>query len=130
MEWFLKAVRDNYANFNGRAGVKEYWMFVLFYFIFYIAASILDTVIGTGFVISALYSLALLVPSLAAAVRRLHDTGKSGLWILVGFIPIIGFIWLIILLIKEGDPGPNMYGPPPAPQATPPPTSTGGNPIS
>ena len=130
MEWFLKAVRDNYANFNGRAGVKEYWMFVLFYFIFSIVASVIDSILGTGFVISGLYSLALIVPSLAAAVRRLHDIGKSGIWILVGFIPLIGWIWLIILLIKQGDPGPNMYGPPPTSSTTQAPTSDTGNPIS
>ena len=132
MEWFLKVVRDNYANFNGRAGRKEFWMFVLFYIIFAIIASVLDVLIGTYVAFTLILSLALIVPSLAVTVRRLHDIGKSGLWILIDFVPLIGPIWLLILLIKEGDPGANMYGPPPDESMPKPqePTSTGGDPIS
>ena len=113
MEWFLKVVRDNYANFNGRARRKEFWMFVLFYAIFAIITSILDGIIGTYGIISIILSLALLLPSLAVTVRRLHDIGKSGWWIFIDFVPLIGPIWLLILLIQEGQHGPNEYGPDP-----------------
>ncbi len=108
MSWFL-AVIQKYAVFSGRARRKEYWMFFLFYFIFNVAANIIDGILGT-YLIVPLLSLALLVPNLAVAVRRLHDIGKAGTWIFIAFIPVIGAIWLIILLAKEGDRGSNNYG--------------------
>lgn len=112
MEWYLKVVRDNYANFNGRARRQEYWMFVLFNLLISIGANIIDYVLGTSF-ISLLYSLAVFIPGLAVSVRRLHDTGKSGWMMLIALIPIIGAIWLIVLFATEGDMGPNKYGPDP-----------------
>ncbi|WCO00919.1 DUF805 domain-containing protein [Psychroserpens ponticola] len=119
MEWYLKVVRDNYANFTGRARRQEYWMFVLFNFIFIIAvamisgflSSFLEAPIFMGLYI--IYILGVIIPSLAVAVRRLHDTGKSGWYYLVSLIPFIGGIWLLILLATEGDVGPNAYGPDP-----------------
>ena len=102
MSWYL-AVLKKYATFSGRARRKEYWMFVLFNIIFSIVATILDGVIGTrdpdtGYgIINGLYSLAVLLPSLAVVVRRLHDIGKSGWWLLIALIPIIGTIWLLVL---------------------------------
>ncbi|MAY83842.1 MAG: hypothetical protein CMP59_06870 [Flavobacteriales bacterium] len=118
MEWYLKVLRQ-YTDFNGRARRKEYWMFFLFNVIFSIAASLLDMLLGTGIegmgygLIYTLYGLAVLLPSLAAAVRRLHDIGKSGWMILVGLIPIIGAIWLLILMVTDSNPGENKYGPNP-----------------
>jgi uncharacterized membrane protein YhaH (DUF805 family) len=96
MEWYLKVVRDNYANFAGRARRKEYWMFVLFNMIFAIVAMIIDNILGTTFNIGDLYSLpygwlyllyvlGIIIPSLAVLVRRLHDVGKSGWWFFIVF---------------------------------------------
>jgi uncharacterized membrane protein YhaH (DUF805 family) len=119
MNWYLKVLKQ-YADFNGRARRKEYWMFVLFNIIFAIVAMLLDNMLGMSISpevpygpIYILYGLALFIPGLAVAVRRLHDIGKSGWMILVALIPLIGGIWLLILLVKEGDSGSNEYGPDP-----------------
>jgi uncharacterized membrane protein YhaH (DUF805 family) len=117
MNWYLQVIKK-YAVFSGRARRKEYWMFFLFNIIFAIIASILDGIIGTrgeGGVgmIHALYSLFVLVPSLAVTVRRLHDTDKSGWWIFIVLIPVIGAIWLLILMMMDGTTGENKYGPNP-----------------
>lgn len=111
MEWFLKVIRQ-YADFNGRARRKEYWMFFLFNIIFSIVVSMIDGFLGT-FILGIFYALALFIPGLAVAVRRLHDTGKSGWWLFIGFVPLIGFIWLLVLMMTEGDQGDNEYGPDP-----------------
>ncbi len=112
MNWYLKVLKS-YSDFNGRAGRTEFWMFVLFNFIFAVAANIIDYILGTGYVFSTLYSLIVLVPSIAVSVRRLHDINKSGWLLLVGLIPVIGIIWLIVLFVSEGTPGENQYGPNP-----------------
>ena len=114
MEWYLKVI-NSYFDFNGRARIKEYWMFVLINSIISIVSFYLDSFLGTTFAIGygpiyIGYGLAVLIPSIAVAIRRLHDVGKSGWMYLVAFIPIVGFIWLLILLIKEGDQGNNAYG--------------------
>jgi uncharacterized membrane protein YhaH (DUF805 family) len=122
MNYYLDVLR-NYAGFSGRARRKEYWMFVLFNMIFAIAAMILDNVLGTtisqagialpyGY-IYILYALATLIPSLAVGVRRLHDVGKSGWFLLICLIPIIGAIWLLVLLVTDSQPGENKWGPNP-----------------
>ena len=116
MEWYLKVVRDNYANFNGRASRQEYWMFILFNFIFTIVVGFIDGFLSLGF-LSLLYLLAILIPGLAVLVRRLHDVNKSGWWLFIGLIPIIGAIWLLILLCTDSNPGENNYGP--SPKAAP-----------
>ena len=116
MEWYLKVVRDNYANFNGRASRQEYWMFNLFNFIFTIVVGFIDGFLSLGF-LSLLYVLAILIPGLAVLVRRLHDVNKSGWWFFINFIPIIGAIWMLILLCTDGNPGENSYGP--SPKAAP-----------
>ncbi len=85
-------------------------MFTLFNFIASIILTIIDTTIGSYGAIAGVYGLVILIPSLAVGVRRLHDTGKSGWMLLVAFIPIIGFIWLLILLISDSTPGENQYG--------------------
>lgn len=119
MEWYLKVVRDNYANFTGRARRKEYWMFALFNGIFIIGIMLVSGGIAAATDMPAImglymiYALGVLVPSLAVVVRRLHDVGKSGWFYLIGLIPLIGPIWIFVLLVTEGDTGPNQYGPDP-----------------
>lgn len=112
MNWYLKVLK-NYANFDGRARRSEFWMFVLFNFLFTIAALILDAILGSligfGF-IYPVYTLAMIIPNIAVTVRRLHDIGKSGGWFFISFIPVIGGIWLIVLLATEGNTGENEYG--------------------
>lgn len=98
---------------------KEYWIFVPFHFIFAMVATIIDGGLGFSMAplpygyITVLYLLAMLVPSIAVAVRRLHDVGKSGWFYFIGLIPLIGGIWPLMLFIKEGDRGDNEYGPDP-----------------
>ncbi len=108
MEWYLKVVRDNYANFNGRARRQEFWMFVLFNLIFSAVAGALDGMFGTMF-ISGIYGLAMFLPGLAVSIRRLHDTDKTGWFLLLGLIPVVGLV-LIYFFIVEGDNGSNKYG--------------------
>jgi uncharacterized membrane protein YhaH (DUF805 family) len=114
MEWYLKVVRDNYANFNGRARRKEYWMFTLVNVIIAIILAVIDNVAGLTYaggngIIGSVYSLIVLVPGIAAVVRRLHDTGRSG-WNYLWVLTCIGIFYVLYLLILEGDHGPNEYG--------------------
>ena len=104
MNWFKKVVFENYANFDGRARRSEYWYFILFNTIF---ALITATVIPELYLV---YVIAIILPSLAVAVRRLHDIGKSGLWLFISFVPIIGGIWLLVLLATEGHSEYNEFG--------------------
>ncbi len=115
MKWYITVLKK-YAVFSGRARRKEYWMFVLFNLIFSIIAIVLDNVLGTaseqlGYgILYVVYSLAVLLPNLAVTVRRLHDVGKSGWWIFISLVPIIGGIWLLVLLATDSQPGENKYG--------------------
>jgi uncharacterized membrane protein YhaH (DUF805 family) len=117
MQWYL-AVLKNYAGFSGRARRQEFWMFVLVNFVISLVLGIIDAVIGTRTdsglgLLGAGYSLAVLIPSIAVAIRRLHDTGRSGWWILIGLVPCVGFIILIVFYAMEGNRGDNQYGPDP-----------------
>lgn len=111
MHWYTDVIRK-YAVFDGRAGRPEYWWFALINFVISV---VLDVVLrgAAGQAIGGLYGLAVLLPSIGVAIRRLHDTNRTGWWILVGLIPIVGWIWIIVLLALAGDSGPNSYGPPP-----------------
>jgi uncharacterized membrane protein YhaH (DUF805 family) len=111
MEWYLKVLRQ-YADFAGRARREEYWMFALVNVIILVVLAILDSVLKFGF-LAVLYLLAVLLPSWAVSVRRLHDTGRSGWWHLIGIIPLIGGIVLIVFLATDGERQPNSYGPDP-----------------
>ena len=111
-QYFVDVLRNKYADFNGRARRSEYWYFVLFNFLIGTAVGVVTGLIGIDW-LSYIYSVALLVPGIAVGVRRLHDVGKSGWWLLISFIPLIGGIWLIILMAKEGDHGNNAFGPDP-----------------
>lgn len=108
----IKTCLSKYATFSGRAGRGEYWWFFLFYVLAYVVAIVIDSAAGTPFIFTAVTILALILPTLAAAVRRLHDTDRSGWWYWVGLIPLVGGIWLLVLLAQEGTSGPNRYGPP------------------
>jgi uncharacterized membrane protein YhaH (DUF805 family) len=139
---FDAAIRDGlskYAQFDGRSSRSAYWWFVLFSVLVYIAADIVDAVIGTA-ILTILAVIGLFLPSLAVLVRRLHDTDRSGWWVLISFIPLIGSIVLIVFACtdsgapnKYGDgpdngesltvvsPGSGAFPPPPPPSASPPP---------
>ena len=115
MNWYLKVLKQ-YADFSGRARRKEYWMFFLFNMIFAFLAAIIDNVVGTaspelGYgVFYGIYALAMFIPGLAVGVRRLHDVGKSGWMMFIALIPLIGAIWLIVLMVTDSNSGENQYG--------------------
>ena len=118
MQYFVKCL-ENYANFKGRATRKEYWMYYLFYTIFYfvvwsidVAGSVMENkaLSLVGAVLIFLFTFGLLVPTWAVCIRRLHDIGKSGWYILVNLIPIVGCIWFFILMCTDSQPGTNKYG--------------------
>jgi uncharacterized membrane protein YhaH (DUF805 family) len=119
MDWFIGAIKNKYAVFSGRARRAEYWYFALYYLIFYAVLCVVDVVTGTydtksamG-LLSGLYALILIIPSLAVSVRRLHDTGRSGWWLLISFLPLVGFIVLLVFFCQDSHPGANQYGPNP-----------------
>jgi uncharacterized membrane protein YhaH (DUF805 family) len=123
MNWYLDAWK-NYITFTGRSRRAAYWMFVLFNFIAVILANVIDNVLGlageAGYgPFSMIYGLAVFLPGLALAIRRLHDTGRSGWWMLISFIPIVGLIVLIIFFVQDSQPGSNQYGPNPKESAPP-----------
>jgi len=114
MNWYL-AVLKKYADFEGRARRKEYWMFILFNILISFVIGILGAIIGeTGGLItvslSGLYSLFIFIPSIAVTVRRLHDTNRTGWWILISLIPFFGAVILFIFMILDSDPNANAYG--------------------
>ena len=102
----IKTCLSKYADFNGRASRSEYWWFVLFVFVVGAASSIVSHALA------GLFHLAVLLPSLAAAARRLHDTNRSGWLQLIALIPVLGWIAIIYLLAQEGK-DPNQFGPAP-----------------
>ena len=112
MSWYMQALKK-YAVFAGRARRKEFWMFFLVYVIIVVVLSLIEWMIGLPGILSAIYSLALLIPSIAVTVRRLHDTGRTGWWWWIGLVPVIGIIVLLVFMALEGEPGQNQYGPDP-----------------
>jgi uncharacterized membrane protein YhaH (DUF805 family) len=125
---FGDAVKTCFSKFfvgEGRASRPEYWWFFLAYIVLYAIAAAIDAALETGFVLAGIVGLVFFIPLITAAIRRLHDTGRSGWWYLIVFIPLVGFIILIVFLATEGQPGQNEYGPPPGGAAmggaTPPP---------
>ena len=122
MSWYLEALKK-YAVFSGRARRMEFWYFFLFNLIAVIVLTLIDTLIGTFNIVqgvgllSSIYSLAVLIPYLAVTVRRLHDIDRTGWWILIYLIPLIGVIVLLVFALTPGTPGSNSYGPDPK-QAT------------
>jgi uncharacterized membrane protein YhaH (DUF805 family) len=117
---FSEAVKDgfdHYTKFDGRASRPAYWWWFLFGILVGIAANIIDAIIGSFGIISGLAGLALLLPGLSVSIRRFHDINRSGWWILIFIVPIVGFVLWLIWFTREGDPGENQYGPPPAESA-------------
>jgi uncharacterized membrane protein YhaH (DUF805 family) len=119
----IRSVLAQYAGFTGRARRSEYWWWALFTILVGLAAAILDSVLGTTFgpdnvpawrgstgVIGSIVNLALLLPTLAVAVRRLHDTDRSGWWLLIGLVPVVGAIVLLVFFVKDSTPGTNRFG--------------------
>jgi uncharacterized membrane protein YhaH (DUF805 family) len=112
--YYVEVLRK-YAVFEGRAGRPEYWWFFLANIIVYGVLAILASAAGTFFsVLLVLYALGVFLPSLGVTIRRLHDTDRSGWWILVGIVPLVGAIVLIVFYASEGTRGPNKYGAAPA----------------
>jgi uncharacterized membrane protein YhaH (DUF805 family) len=108
----IKSCFGKYVTFSGRSSRSEYWYFTLFYVLASIIGNILDAAIEVP-VFAAIVTVAFILPSLAAGARRLHDTGRSGWWLLLSFVPLIGLIVLIIWLATKSYEGANKYGPPP-----------------
>jgi uncharacterized membrane protein YhaH (DUF805 family) len=112
MNWYVSVLK-NYVGFQGRARREEYWMFVLVNAGIVLALSLLQSLLGLGLILSTLYGLAVLLPHLAVGARRLHDTGRSGWWLLLMLIPLIGSIILIVFFVQDSRFGDNQYGPNP-----------------
>jgi len=123
MHWYLTALKK-YATLDGRARRSEYWMFILFDVLFSFLSFVIGAVIGNtlsgsgelsglGFGLFLFYLAVTLMPKLSVTVRRFHDTGRSGLWLLVGLIPVIGAIITLVLMLQPGNQGENQYGPDP-----------------
>lgn len=116
---FGDAVRlffQNYANFNGRASRSMYWWVCLLNCIVCVACMIVGSVVGSetlGNILWGVYALAVLVPSLAISVRRMHDIGKGGGWIFISLIPLVGDIWYLVLACTDSEPFDNRFGPVP-----------------
>jgi len=112
-QYFLGTIKNRYADFNGRATRSEYWYYTLFYFILAIILKMIDTYVVNsmlgmspsdalgGGLIQMAFALALLIPSIAIGVRRLHDIGKSGWWMLISLVPVIGFFLLIYFFVQK-----------------------------
>ena len=106
MDNFINTLKS-YSDFASRTGRNDYWMFMLFYVVLSVATGIVDSILGI-LLVNSIYSLVMLVPLVAATTRRLHDTGRSGLWQLLVFIPVLGLLVLIWFLAQESD-GENEY---------------------
>lgn len=115
MSWFLAGLKK-YATFAGRAQRSEYWYFFLYYLLIYIVLAVVDGVLGSfdarqGFgLFTGIFALATAIPSIAVGVRRMHDIGRSGWWLLISFVPLVGVIWLLVYAARDGNPGVNAYG--------------------
>jgi uncharacterized membrane protein YhaH (DUF805 family) len=112
MDWYLEVLKK-YALFTGRSRRTEYWMFTLVNAIILVVLGGIEKFLGTNGLLDTLYALAVLLPSLGVSIRRLHDTGRSGWWLLIGFLPFIGWLVLLLFMVQDSEPGENEYGPNP-----------------
>jgi len=117
MNLYLEVLKK-YAVFSGRARRKEFWVFFLFNFIIGYVLDLIERIADIApqsdqSILASLYMLAILLPWLAVVIRRLHDTGRSGWWMLIAFVPIIGMIVLLVSMVTDRQPGENQYGPNP-----------------
>jgi uncharacterized membrane protein YhaH (DUF805 family) len=108
MEWYMQAWRD-YKKFDGRSGQTEFWMFILINFGVSFALGMVEGLFGSPGILSGLYSLAVLVPAVAVGIRRLHDIGRPGLWVIGMFIPILNLV-ILFFMTQDSQPGSNEYG--------------------
>ena len=115
----IRAALSKYATFSGRSRRSEYWWFALFNLVVSLVAGAVDGALDIN-AAALVLSLALLLPNLALLVRRLHDTSRSGWWVLIGLVPLVGFIVLIVFAVQDSQAGVNSYGPSPkqAPEGT------------
>ena len=119
MNYFIDCLTKKYACFSGRARRQEYWLFVLFNFIAAFVVGFIGGILAGATGVAAfafpgtIYNLAVLIPGFAVLFRRLHDRGRSGWWWLIAFIPLIGWIVLIVFCCLDSQPGDNQYGPNP-----------------
>lgn len=116
MHWLTDPILKHYVDFKGRATREEFWMYSLFITIIYIALGVISGVLEDMVVLPTvitIFQLGILLPNIAIAVRRLQDINKSGWWLLISLVPIIGIIVLLIFYVKKGDEGDNEYGPSP-----------------
>ena len=119
MNYYIDCLTKKYACFSGRARRQEYWLFALFNIIAGIIIGVIAGVLVSVTKVTAfaflgtIYNLAVLIPGLAVLFRRLHDTGRSGWWWLIAFIPLFGWIVLIVFCCLDSQPGDNQYGPNP-----------------
>ena len=112
MRWYIAALKK-YAVFNGRSQRAEYWMFALFNFLISLALAFIDGALGVGGLLSFVYGLAIIIPGLSVTIRRLHDTDRSGWWVLIAFVPILGVLILLVFMVLDSTPGRNRFGPNP-----------------
>lgn len=136
-KYYLQVLRK-YATFSGRAQRAEYWYFtlvnlIIYFLVFGLNSLVLEAIAGTGSgllrgfllilgTLGGIYGLAVIIPSLAVTVRRLHDTGRSGGWFFISFVPLVGPIILLVFTVLDSNPGDNKYGPNPKGAGTPAPT--------
>jgi uncharacterized membrane protein YhaH (DUF805 family) len=109
--YWKRVVLENYANFSGRARRAEYWWFGLANAIIYVVLFVLSIAAKALIVLVVLYGLAMIIPGLAVAVRRMHDIGKSGAWLFISLVPFVGGIILLVLTLTDSQQGSNQYGP-------------------
>ncbi|GGP24644.1 DUF805 domain-containing protein [Silvimonas amylolytica] len=120
MNWYV-AVLQNYTGFTGRARRKEFWMFALCNLIINLILRVADHLFGFFIltpegsigILGTIYGLAVLIPSLAVAVRRLHDGDHTGWWLFMVLLPIVGSIILLVFMLQQSSPGTNRFGPSP-----------------
>lgn len=108
MNWYLEVLKK-YAEFNGRARRQEYWMFMLFNILISFAIGFVEGFFGSAGILSFVYALAVLIPGIAVTVRRLHDTGRSGWWVLISLVPVVGIVLLVFMCLDSQSDG-NQYG--------------------
>jgi len=112
MNWYIDVLKK-YAVFTGRAHRTEFWMFALFNFIIMVVLSIIEGILGMPGILSTLYCLGVLLPSIGVSIRRLHDTDRTGWWLLIALVPLIGIIILLVFYIMDSQEGENRFGPNP-----------------
>ena len=110
ISYWKKVVLEDYANFAGRARRAEYWWFTLANIIAIIVLALLMAAVKIFIVLYVIYALALIIPSIAVTIRRLHDTDKSGWWILIGLVPFVGGLILLVLMCIDSTRGTNQWG--------------------